>query len=152
THESVRYQCGDRTLHANISCMPIVEPESIRGLLLVTFSKAIVPKPRTKARVARHSSAEREIDRISALERELQYAKEGLQNTVEELEASNEELKSANEELQSTNEESQSANEELETSREEMQALNEELQTVNAQLQSKVEDLSQANDDMQNLL
>jgi len=33
-----------------------------------------------------------------------------------------------------------------------MQSLNEELTTVNAELQSKVEDLSQANDDMQNLL
>src|SRR5262245_61311066 len=33
-----------------------------------------------------------------------------------------------------------------------MQSLNEELTTVNAELQSKVEELSQANDDMQNLL
>ncbi|MEZ6120057.1 MAG: PAS domain-containing protein [Pirellulaceae bacterium] len=33
-----------------------------------------------------------------------------------------------------------------------MQLLNEELTTVNSELQSKVEDLSQANDDMQNLL
>ena len=75
-----------------------------------------------------------------------------MQSTVEELQTSNEELKSTNEELQSTNEELQSANEELETSKEEMQSLNEELQTVNAQLQGKLDDLAQANDDMQNLL
>jgi two-component system, chemotaxis family, CheB/CheR fusion protein len=75
-----------------------------------------------------------------------------LQTTVEELQTSNEELKSTNEELQSTNEELQSANEELETSKEEMQSLNEELQTVNAELQGKLDDLAQANDDMQNLL
>ena len=90
--------------------------------------------------------------RVPELERELQYTKETLQSTVEELQTSNEELKSTNEELQSTNEELQSANEELETSKEEMQSLNEELQTVNAQLQGKVDDLAQANDDMQNLL
>lgn len=57
-----------------------------------------------------------------------------------------------NEELQSTNEELQSTNEELETSKEEMQSLNEELSTVNAELQTKVLALSQANNDMNNLL
>jgi len=57
-----------------------------------------------------------------------------------------------NEELQSTNEELQSTNEELETSKEEMQSLNEELSTVNAELQMKVIALSQANNDMNNLL
>jgi len=46
----------------------------------------------------------------------------------------------------------QSTNEELETSREEMQSLNEELQTVNAELQSKILALTQANDDLENLL
>ena len=90
--------------------------------------------------------------RVPELERELQYTKETLKSTVEELQTSNEELQSTNEELQSTNEELQSANEELETSKEELQSLNEELQTVNAQLQGKLDDLAQANDDMQNLL
>jgi two-component system, chemotaxis family, CheB/CheR fusion protein len=41
---------------------------------------------------------------------------------------------------------------ELETSKEELESLNEELTTVNAQLQSKLSELSQVNDDMQNLL
>jgi len=45
-----------------------------------------------------------------------------------------------------------SANEELETSKEEMQSLNEELQTVNHELQARVDELSQANNDMKNLL
>ena len=40
----------------------------------------------------------------------------------------------------------------METAKEEMQSLNEELNTVNAEMQSKVAGLSQANDDMQNLL
>jgi two-component system CheB/CheR fusion protein len=38
------------------------------------------------------------------------------------------------------------------TSKEEMQSLNEELQTVNAELQAKVDELSRANNDMNNLL
>ncbi len=97
-------------------------------------------------------SASGSPERLAQLERELQYAKEVHQGTVEELETTNEELKSTNEELQSTNEELQSANEELETSKEEMQSLNEELMTVNAELQGKVEELSRINDDMKNLL
>jgi len=63
-----------------------------------------------------------------------------------------EELQSLNEELQSMNEELQSTNEELETSKEEMQSLNEELSTVNSELQTKIIALSQANNDMNNLL
>jgi len=68
------------------------------------------------------------------------------------VETTNEELKSTNEEMQSINEELQSTNEELETSKEELQSVNEELATVNAELQDKVADLSQANNDMNNLL
>jgi two-component system CheB/CheR fusion protein len=126
------------------------EPESFRGLLLVSFEPH-----RSLAHVTREDSEENESrtpPRIVELERELQYTKESHQGTIEELETANEELKSTNEELQSTNEELQSTNEELETSKEELQSLNEELQTVNVELQGKVEELSRANDDMTNLL
>ena len=90
--------------------------------------------------------------RILELKRELQIKEEGLKASNEELETSNEELKSSNEEMQSINEELQSTNEELETSKEELQSVNEELTTVNTELQNKVADLSQANNDMNNLL
>jgi two-component system CheB/CheR fusion protein len=50
------------------------------------------------------------------------------------------------------NEELQSTNEELETSREELQSVNEELSTVNNELQAKVVELSEANEDMNNIL
>jgi two-component system CheB/CheR fusion protein len=75
-----------------------------------------------------------------------------LQTANEELETSNEELKSSNEEMQSVNEELQSTNEELETAKEELQSINEELSTVNSELLVKVRDLSQVNNDMNNLL
>jgi len=90
--------------------------------------------------------------RIAALQQQLRAKEEYLQTANEELETSNEELKSSNEEMQSVNEELQSTNEELETSKEELQSVNEELATVNAELQTKVGDLSQANNDMNNLL
>ncbi len=90
--------------------------------------------------------------RLEELKTELRIKEEYLQTSNEELETSNEELKSSNEEMQSVNEELQSTNEELETSKEELQSINEELSTVNSELQVKVHDLSQVNNDMNNLL
>ena len=141
---------GNFTL-VDVAVSRITEPESIRGLFLVTFRPSAVATERAAQRKP-SPPASRLPGRVDELEQELLFTKESLQSTVEELQTANEELKASNEELQSTNEELQSTNEELETSKEEMQSLNEELQTVNAQLESKVQAFSQANDDMQNLL
>ena len=83
--------------------------------------------------------------RIRDLEAELQFTRENLQATVEELETSNEELQATNEELLASNEELQSTNEEL-------QSVNEELYTVNAEFQTKIAELSQLNNDLDNLI
>ncbi|MEF8799072.1 MAG: chemotaxis protein CheB [Candidatus Bipolaricaulota bacterium] len=91
-------------------------------------------------------------ERVETLERELEETKESLQATIEELETANEELKSRNEELQATNEELRSTNEELQTAREEAQSSNEELISVNQELKEKLNQLSQSEDDMRNLL
>jgi two-component system CheB/CheR fusion protein len=77
-------------------------------------------------------------EKIGMLERELKVNKENLQTTIEELESSNEELQASNEELQSSNEE--------------LESVNEELSTVNAEFQEKVEELSDANNDLNNLI
>src|SRR5208283_3969941 len=89
---------------------------------------------------------------IDEIERELQVTRENLQATIEGKEAANEELKSTNEELQSTNEELQSMNEEMETAKEELQSTNEELVTVNSELQAKIDEMSDLNNDVNNLL
>ena len=147
--ENVRVKNNGDHAYVNLSVTSILEPESIRGLLMIIFQPAPPPAEPTNKKARRGKASP---DSVDTLERELQYMKETYQTTLEELETSNEELKSTNEELQSTNEEMQSTNEELETSKEEMQSLNEELTVVNAELQSKLDDLSEANDDMQNLL
>ncbi|GAA4376895.1 CheR family methyltransferase [Hymenobacter koreensis] len=124
------------------------QPEALAGLLLVVFEDVPTPKPRRRASGTEvvHSSV------VENLQRELQYTKQRLQSTIEEMESSLEELKSTNEELQSANEELQSTNEEAMTNKEEMQSLNEELMTLNMQYLSKTEELSQAANDMKNLL
>lgn len=150
--ENIRVRSTDRLTHVNLTVEQIREPEALHRLILVSFRPVHLPSSPDSTDVESTSIADEDNDRVLHLERELRYLKESFRAADEELETSNEELKSANEELQSTNEELQSANEELETSKEEMESLNEELSTVNAELNIKVEELSHANDDMQNLL
>ena len=85
------------------------------------------------------SSKERNFtqQRVTALEMELEQAREDMRSISEEQEAYSEELQSANEELLSSNEEMQSLNEELETSKEELQSTNEELIILNRELNEK---------------
>ncbi|TNE50281.1 MAG: response regulator [Deltaproteobacteria bacterium] len=82
---------------------------------------------------------------IRALEQELQYTKDSLRATVAELSA-------VNSELQSTNEELITANEELQSTNEEFHSVNEELYAITVEHQQKIEELSQANNDIDNLL
>ncbi|MEI2782769.1 MAG: PAS domain-containing protein [Candidatus Competibacter sp.] len=84
-------------------------------------------------------------ERLRDLEQDLQFTHENLQATIEELETSNEELQATNEELLASNEELQSTNEEL-------QSTNEELFTVNTEYQSKIIELTELNNDVENLL
>jgi two-component system CheB/CheR fusion protein len=122
-------------------------------LFLVSLSEAPAPGPAAAVAGADGGHEPEPADSsVELLRQELQAKNEYLQTTTEELETANEELKSANEELQSVNEELQSANEELETSKEELQSINEELTTVNTELQQKVGALTQANNDLNNLL
>ena len=124
------------------------------NLLLVSFQDiAAHHSPATAKEVQRkRGGVAVEAGRAELLQRELAFAKENLQATIEEQQATNEELKSTNEELQSTNEELQSANEELETSKEELQSLNEEMITVNAEQNDRIEQLNNLQNDMKNLL
>ena len=122
------------------------------NLLLVSFQDVVSSAARRSRSKGGTAPTSADAVRVGELEREIAYARENLQSTIEAQQASNEELKSANEELQSTNEELQSSNEELETSKEELQSLNEEVLTVNSELNAKVEQLSGIQNDMKNLL
>lgn len=135
----------------NLTVRPVIEPEEMRGLIMVMFEDT-VPSQQLQSDPTQSASTRNTDTHVEVLERELQHTRENLQSTIEELETSNEELKSTNEELQSTNEELQSTNEELETSKEELQSLNEELVTVNNELEDRIHELSKSNDDMHNLL
>lgn len=134
----------------NISIHWINKPEPLKGKVMVIF-KDVQDISDSKI-AARKEKKSLDNVRQMELEKELKYAREKIQDTLEAMQSSQEELKFTNEELQSTNEELQSTNEELMSSKEEMQSMNEELQTLNVELQSKIDDFSRVNNDMKNLL
>lgn len=150
TIKGVRIRSNGGWTTINLTVGPLAEKGTPPGLLLVVFDETAAPQPDEapeKMPVPPDATAT-----PNELEEQLRHTREILQTTIQEMQATQEELRSANEELQSSNEELQSSNEELNSSKEEMQSLNEEMQTVNAELQSKMEDLSQSNSDIRNLL
>ena len=148
THRNLKVGTNGGTQRVDLTVQAITEPETLRGLVMVVFTDvATPPEPEAPAQGRPAGSA-----RLATLERDREQALQELQITREEMQTFQEEAKSSHEELQSTNEELQSTNEELTTSKEEMQSMNEELQTLNAELQHKFANLSQANNDLTNLL
>ena len=113
---------------------------------LISFTKNPLDVKKSNPEDENMPSVQEDMNqRVQELEKELQVNRENLQATVEELETSNEELQSSNEELVASNEELQSTNEEL-------QSVNEELYTVNSEYQLKIDELTQVNNDINNLL
>jgi two-component system, chemotaxis family, CheB/CheR fusion protein len=151
TLEGLRVKTNGGYQPITLTVRPLRERDDRLGSLTLVAFHELASQKAPKARKVAHPG-KTSLKRIAELEQELRFAQESLQTSIEEMETSNEELKSMNEELQSTNEELQSTNEELETSKEEMQSLNEELVTVNSELQGKVDQLSELNNDMKNLL
>jgi len=117
-----------------------------RALVLFLEAGPVVPEDEIERQA--HPSSERER---TLLER-LHQAEQQIKQLRAEHHGAEEDLRAANEELQSLNEEYRSTTEELETSKEELQSINEELQTVNLELKSKLEEVSQAHDDLENLM
>ena len=138
------------TQHVDVTVRRIEEAGPLLGFVMIVFTD--VPAPALASAAGRAVKPLARSPRLAELEQELQRVRGESRATHEEMQTSQEELRSANEELQSTNEELQSTNEELTTSKEEMQSMNEELRTLNAELQEKVDLLSQASNDMKNLL
>lgn len=136
---------GQAATVLDVTVQPLQAPDVSEGVLLIAFQE----------RPAEGGAAEvppEQVDQVQALTRELHHLREVLQMALEEHVVSTEELRSTNEEYQTTIEELKSTNEELLTSKEELQSLNEELITTGAEHRGIIHDLTQANDDMKNLL
>ncbi len=90
----------------NISIQWIEKPEALKGKVMVIF-KDVQDIVDSKQAARKEKKSQDNIRQIE-LEKELKYAREKIQDTLEAMQSSQEELKFTNEELQSTNEELQS--------------------------------------------
>ena len=144
-YSNLRLRFHQEMRSVSLRILPFPERKHAEPLAAVFFEE-IIQEPDAAADAAEnYDLGEEAQQRIRDLEQELQFARENLQATIEELETSNEELQATNEELLASNEELQSTNEEL-------QSTNEELHTVNAEYQNKINELTELNNDVDNLL
>lgn len=144
-YNKVRVKRGDKRLRVRISIRPFPMRRHYEDYFVVLIEEESLPQSAPGVPEAQFDLDEETTNRLRDLELELQYTKESLQATIEELETSNEELQATNEELLASNEELQSTNEEL-------QSVNEELFSVNAEYQAKIMELTELNNDIDNLM
>jgi two-component system CheB/CheR fusion protein len=139
--ESVRCELEDESVAVTLTVEAFDVAEDETGSVLIRIEQSENGTGRSQIKPL---SAE-QIDTVEHLERELQFTQDNLQSTIEQLQSTNEELQNTNEQLTASNEELQSTNEEL-------HSVNEELYTVNAEHQRKIDELTELNDDIDNLL
>ncbi|MDT5271074.1 MAG: two-component system, chemotaxis family, CheB/CheR fusion protein [Acidobacteriota bacterium] len=145
----VPVRVGEHTEAVKLVVRPVTSAaDTARGFYLILFGQTAEDIPATTdAEIMRSvEPAARQLDA------ELAHVRAQLRSTIEQYEVQHEELRASNEELQAMNEELRSTAEELETSKEELQSANEELTTINQELKIKIEELSQSNNDLLNLM
>lgn len=142
-------------VHKRIDCSSKEEANKLLDLLVQPHLQGVEGEAhyalvtvRESAELGKGGAAQADADSlriIGDLKKELADAKGALQTAINELESSNDGQRSINEQLSAANEELQSTNEEL-------QSVNEELYTVNYEYQTKIHELSDLNQDLDNLL
>ena len=145
-YSNIPFQHGAASVNVHMRIKPLPEKRGQEPLVAVFLEEVQREKTSRAEGEALSYDINKEAEQhIRDLEQELQFNRENLQATIEELETANEELQATNEELLASNEELQSTNEEL-------QSTNEELHTVNAEYQKKIIELTELNNDVENLL
>lgn len=126
------------TTSVNLRIRPLPRKKGAEPMVAVFLDQVQVAEPKSEEMLSTYDLSAEAEQRIKDLEQELQFSRENLQATIEELETANEELQATNEELLASNEE--------------LQSTNEELHTVNAEYQNKIIELTELNNDVDNLL
>jgi len=157
SYTGVKFRLDNEAKHLYIEVAPYFSEENLRNfIVIVCFQENAERKSTSLSPLANalNNSATQTLVydekvepyiRIKQLEEELLLKHSYLQATIQELESTNEEIQSSNEELLLSNEELQSTNEEI-------QSMNEELYTLNSEYQQKIVELTETNNDIQNLM
>lgn len=126
----------------SLKCFSFIEGKDDSPFVVLSFFKSSFASENSEVIYQPDEQNEKRIheldDALIECQKLYREALEELDSTREELQSSNEELMAANEELQSTNEE--------------LQSVNEELYTVNSEYQQKISELTDINNDLENLL
>lgn len=130
-----------RIRHLRIDVSPIETSEQAVSMLSVVVEPS---GPNVMFGSDAESMDQLNAENLQRLEEELFQTRETLQVVIAELESTNEEQLVTNAELLAANEELQSTNEEL-------HSVNEELYTVNSEHQAKIRQLTELNNDIDNL-
>ncbi len=144
-YQGIKIEDQGEILDLSLEVIPPQLDRKHGDFFVVRIKQKIATEPIKTPEIENFELGSEASRRILELENELQQTRENLQALVEELETTNEEQQASNEELTASNEELQSTNEEL-------HSVNEELHTVNIEYQSKIGELTQLNDDVDNLL
>ncbi len=151
--EALRVRLDSGVIELNFEVVPFKASSGRAPRYLILFEETRSERPAAVVRTSKKRPSMSTLERENVhLREDLTATKRYLQSIMEEHESATEELRSANEEIQSSNEELQSTNEELETAKEELQSTNEELNTVNDEMQTRNLQLTQAGNDLSNLL
>ena len=133
---------GQSERHVDVQIIPhVLSGESEARHALIVISDVSTTEYATY--IAANDEDNGELN--NALRTELAETKEALRAAINDLDTSSNQQRSINEQLSAANEELQSTNEEL-------QSVNEELYTVNFEYQTKIHELSELNQDLDNLL
>ena len=111
------------------------------------IQRSLAMEQSTYGRAAQLREA-RESTSLNQLQEHLELLRQRLQQTVQH-DAS---IASANQELQTITQELHATSEELDVNRQELRSMNAELSVVNMELSSKLDELEQANTDLNNLM
>ena len=134
--------CSFNDERYSLKCFSFVEGKEDSPFVVLSFFKSSFSSDNSEVIYLPEEQNEKRIheldDALIECQKLYREALEELDSTREELQSSNEELMAANEELQSTNEE--------------LQSVNEELYTVNSEYQQKISELTDINNDLENLL
>lgn len=125
-----------------VRCFKVDAHDCPDGYLALSF---IREEEKASEDLVEYESDQQDNQRIAELDNSVIEFQRLYRETLEELDTTREELQSSNEELMAANEELQSTNEEL-------QSVNEELYTVNSEYQQKIGELTDINNDLENLI
>jgi two-component system CheB/CheR fusion protein len=146
---SIPLPCGEdgKAGVFRLSVLPMRDDGEGDGLMLVQFEAADAVPAGTVP-----GAGDAGDPTVRALEEALWDARKNLQQAVEQAEVSSAGMAQVIAGLQDTVDDLRAAIEELEVNREELASRNEELYTANVELEMRVEETSNANDDLSNLI